>query len=339
MKKHSTIIFICLFLFFNKKGEAQALPIYSQYMFNEYLINAAYSGTYDVTPVIINHRNQWIGFGESTPKTSSISAHTGLGDHSAIGGLILSDQTFPISRTQIETSYGYHTKLQSGNLILSMALSGTVNMLQFTREDDMTYSEIMNDEVDIVNQENENSTKADMNFGIVLLNDYFDIGLSIRNLLGTEPSNTSLNNSVERVRYIMLHGSYLGKNSSRNRIGIIPSFVIRKMGIIAYNSLFEFDLNLKIVYRNKLWAGMAYRTHEKAICTLIGMNMEKGFIGWSYDVGRSELGAYHTGSHNIAIGFHLSGKENRRIRNQHPYHLNINNNRKKFRLKKHKSGI
>ena len=84
MKKHSTIIFICLFLFFNKKGEAQALPIYSQYMFNEYLINAAYSGTYDFTPVIINHRNQWIGFGKSTPKTSSISAHTGLGDHSAI---------------------------------------------------------------------------------------------------------------------------------------------------------------------------------------------------------------------------------------------------------------
>ena len=76
-------------------------------MFNEYLINAAYAGTYDFTPIMINHRSQWVGFGESTPKTSSISAHTGLGDHSGIGGVILSDQTYPISRTQIETSYGF----------------------------------------------------------------------------------------------------------------------------------------------------------------------------------------------------------------------------------------
>ena len=134
MKKYISIIFICVFLCSYKNAEAQELPIYSQYMFNEYLINSAYAGTYDVTPIIINHRNQWAGFGESTPKTSSISGHTRLGDKSAIGSSIIFDKTSPISRRQIETSFGYHVILRKkGNLMLSMALSGTLNMLQYTR--------------------------------------------------------------------------------------------------------------------------------------------------------------------------------------------------------------
>ena len=70
---------ICIFLSFNKKMFSQQLPIYSQYMFNEYLINAAYAGTYHFTPMIINHRGQWVGFGDSAPQTSSISMHGAIG--------------------------------------------------------------------------------------------------------------------------------------------------------------------------------------------------------------------------------------------------------------------
>ena len=342
MKKYIPIIFICVFLCFNKKGNSQTLPVYSQYMFNEYLINAAYAGTYDFTPIMINHRSQWVGFGESTPKTSSISAHSELGERGALGGLMIYDKTSPISRTQIEGTYAYHSIIGANkNFILSMALSGTFNMLQFAYEPNMTYSEMIDGSIDNVNQANESSSAADLNFGMVLLNDYFDVGLSVRNLFGMEPSSTSDNNTVERVKYIMLHGSYLGRNNPQNPIGIIPSFVIRKMGLITYNSLFQLDLNLKVVYLNKIWAGITYRTHEKAMCTLIGLNTEIGFFGWSYDVGTSELGSYHNGSHNIAIGFNIKGKNRRKIRNQHPFHLNIDSEWRPIKLprtKRHQAG-
>ena len=312
-------------------------------MFNEYLINGAYAGTYDFTPIIINHRSQWVGFGNSTPKTSSISTHAPFGDKGALGFGMIYDQTSPISRTKLEATYGYHTMIgPNKNFILSMALSGTWNMLQFTHEPNMTYSEMISGSIDDANQGNENSSAPDLNFGILLLNDYFDIGLSVQNLFAPEPKNSLTdNNGLKRVKYIVLHGSYLGRNNPRNPIGIIPSFVIRKMGLISYNSLFQLDLNLKIIYVNKIWAGMTYRTHEKAICTLIGVNTEYGFFGWSYDIGASDLGSYHNGSHNIAIGLNLKGKNKRRIRNQHPFHLNIYNEWKPIKLpftRRHQSG-
>ena len=55
-------------------------------------------------------------------------------------------------------------------------------MLQYTYQEDMTYSEIIDGSIDNVNQGNENSGVRDMNFGMVLFNNYFDVGVSIRNL-------------------------------------------------------------------------------------------------------------------------------------------------------------
>jgi len=120
----------------------------------------------------------------------------------------------------------------------------------------------------------------------------------------------------------------------------VPSFVIRKMGIIAYNKLFELDLNLRLVYRNKVWLGMSYRTHEQAICTSLGFNTQKAFFGWSYDIGTNRLGAYHNGSHNLAIGLKIGGKKKDKIRNQTPFYLNIDSERKNIRISdmRHRTG-
>ena len=341
MKKYIPIIFICAFLCVIKKGYSQTLPIYSQYMFNEYLINAAYGGTYFFTPVIINHRNQWVGFGDSAPQTSSLSIHSSLGKNNALGSAMIYDKTYPISRTQLQISYGQHIILNRRNNIgLSIALSGTWNMWQYTQENNITYSEIMNGTMDYINQGNETGSSGDLNFGMILFNNRFDLGLSIRNLLSPEPLNTTTEDKIERVKYILIHGSYLSGNG-QSPIGFIPSFVIRKMGITTYNSLFEMDINMKLVYKNKIWTGVSYRTHEKTISTLLGFNTPKAFFGYSYDIGAStNLGSYHNGSHNIAIGFKIFGQNKRSIRLQNPLELNINSKWERVRLSdmRNKSG-
>ena len=341
MKNYIPIIFICVFLSFNKKVKCQELPIYSQYMFNEYLINSAYAGTYYFTPVMINHRQQWAGFGDSAPNTSSISLHGGVGEKSSIGTSMLYDQTSPISRTKLEMSYAYHTRLSKTNdLKLSMALGGTWNIIQFMYQENMTYSEMTNGIIDNVNQGNETTNYADINLGLLLFNDYFDFGVNFQNLLAPEPNNNNDQDSINRMKYILIHGSYLGRNNPRGALAIIPSFVMRKMGLFTYNDLLQFDLNIRLVYRNKIWTGISYRTHEKAICTLVGFNTEKAFFGFSYDIGASKLGAYHNGSSNIAIGLKIGRKKKRQIRNQTPFYLNLDNDWKKFRINnmRHKTG-
>ena len=105
------------------------------------------------------------------------------------------------------------------------------------------------------------------------------------------------------------------------------------MGIFSYNSLFELDLNMKIIYRNKIWSGISYRTHENTISTSIGINTSKAFFGYTYDIGTStNLSGYHNGSHNIAIGLKIMGKKQRAIRFQTPLYLNIDTEWKKIRV-------
>ena len=334
MKKYIKICLLLIILIFSMKNiNAQQLPIYSQYMFNEYLLNAAYSGTYNFTPVILNHRDQWTGFGDSAPQTSSLSMHSPISEKSSIGTAMIYDQTNPISKTQIELNYGYRTLLgRKSNLMLSMALSGTYNILQFTRQENGTYSEITEGIIDITNQMNESYTVADINFGIVLFNDYFDCGISIRNLLAPEVLSNNIDNNIERVKYLIIHASYLGLNNRSSPIGMIPSLVIRKMGIINYQGIIQADINLKVIYRNKIWAGISYRSHEKAISPTIGINTKKAFFGYSYDIGTSSLGTYHNGSHNIAIGFKLGRNKTKNTRQQTPLYLNIDSEWKRLKI-------
>ena len=342
MKKYILILIIFMCLGFMQITKSQSLPIYSQYMFNEYLINAAYGGTYAFTPIMINHRNQWVGFGDASPKTSSLSAHTAIGEKSALGGLMIYDKTGPITQTQVQMSYGYHALInKQSNLTLSMALSGTFNMLQFLYQEDMTYSELTTGIVDNSNQGNESFSTADINFNLILLHEYFDFGLSIRNLLAPEPTNTNYQDEILRTKYVLFHGTFLGVNSTDKSIGVIPSFVLRKMGIFSYNSLFEIDLNVKLIYRNKIWSGLSYRTHENTISTSIGFNTSRAFFGYTYDIGTStNLSGYHNGSHNIAIGFKIFGQNKRPIRQQNPLELNINSKweRVRFSDMRNKSG-
>ena len=56
------------------------------------------------------------------------------------------------------------------------------------------------------------------------------MGLSIRNLLAPEHIEPDIEDEISRVKYLILHGSYLGFSNENSPIGIIPSFVIRKMG-------------------------------------------------------------------------------------------------------------
>ena len=290
MKKYIIIICVSILSCVSNKTNAQQLPVFSQYMFNDYLINSAYAGTYNFTPIILNHRNQWIGFGEAAPQTSSISMHGSIEKNSALGGSMIYDKTDNLSATQLELSYVYHAILNGRSRIgLSMALGGTFTMKQWMMKEGASASAIQYNEIDPVNENNSTESIGDINFGLILFSEYFDFGFSVRNLLAPEHTNPETQDKINRVKYLLVHGTYLGRRNQNSPFALVPSFLIRKMGLITYNELFEADLNLKIIYRNKMWTGISYRTHEQAICVLLGFNAKKLFFGWSHDIGTSRL--------------------------------------------------
>ena len=62
MKEFKKIILVFVLFLFTQESKSQQLPIFSQYMFNDYVINPGVAGTLDYIPLRMTYRNQWTGF-------------------------------------------------------------------------------------------------------------------------------------------------------------------------------------------------------------------------------------------------------------------------------------
>ena len=71
--KKLTIIFL-LIVGYCWDAQAQQDPMYTQYMFNQMVLNPAYTGSKDRFTTMLLYRTQWVGF-EGAPKTTTFSAH------------------------------------------------------------------------------------------------------------------------------------------------------------------------------------------------------------------------------------------------------------------------
>ena len=75
-RKKLIVVAIAIFLC-NSALFAQQLPLFSQYMMNDFYINPAVAGTKDYAPIVIGVHKQWVGMKEA-PSTQTLSGHTSL---------------------------------------------------------------------------------------------------------------------------------------------------------------------------------------------------------------------------------------------------------------------
>jgi len=137
-------VYILLLLITGSYASAQQLPIYSQYLYNRFLINPAVAGSDGYTSFNLTAREQWVGYA-GAPRTFSFSGqtrllkrklaikHTGSGrqvfrpktdGRVGLGGYIYSDKNGIVQRTGFQFSYSYHIWLKNATQ-LSMGLAFT----------------------------------------------------------------------------------------------------------------------------------------------------------------------------------------------------------------------
>lgn len=142
MKKAFIIIFIMLGI--ADVANSQQLPVYSQYLYNKFLINPAVAGSSGVTSVNLTVRQQWAGY-YGAPQTYSLSYQSRLYKKSYLlresvfkrkvyrpktsgkvgfGVNVFSDVNGLVHRTGIIAAYSYHIWL-NGETQLSFGLAGT----------------------------------------------------------------------------------------------------------------------------------------------------------------------------------------------------------------------
>ncbi len=293
-KLRTYIILAGILLTVGVKG--QQMPQYTQYMFNDFVINPALAGVDNHFQIRTNHRFQWVGLTDP-PLTNSISFY---GPHENLdmgyGGYIYNDVTGPTSRTGFTGAYAYNIAVGS-DMRLSMGIS--LSLLQY-RIDGLALNPKDVSDPNLLNIVS-TSYMPDAGLGAYLWADDFYVGLSLAQLLNNKLTIFENKDGLNRLKtHINLTGGY-SYEIDRDWI-LEPSIMIKGTA----PKEFSFDLTARVEWQKMIWGAVSYRFHD-AVAILIGYTYEESLLfGYSYDIGISSIRKYNTGTHEFMIGYRFT---------------------------------
>ena len=325
MKK---FIYILILTILTSTVFAQQRPQYTQYIFNNYLLNPALSGIENYVDFKVGHRKQWTGI-NNAPVTSFAAAHWNLGSdylwknplslpekgddpmaddytqnytaspsHHGIGAMVVLDKAGPITRSDVDLTYAYHLQL-SGTWNMSMGVSAGFTNIKL--------------DVSAITLENPNDPalgsaaivsqfKPDLGIGVWLYGANFFAGAAIQQILPQKLSfttNTAYDTGKEVPHVFVTSGYkfYLFEN-----ISAVPSFMLKYVAPTPVST----DLNLKFAFKDRFWLGGSYRS-DNTYAALLGVNVSKVVnLTYSYDFQQSSINKLNSASHEIVLGLQLN---------------------------------
>jgi len=290
-----------LLLILTPEVTAQQLSLYSQYMFNDYVLNPAVAGTKNYYQIRANSRFQWAGILDG-PQTVSFSV---FGPHVSkpmgFGGYIINDVTGPTSRTGAYGSYAYNVAVNN-DIRLSMGLS--FGILQ--NKIDGTRITLFDPDDNALQQTVYSTIVPDASVGLYMYGENWYAGASAFQLFANSLKVYDMKNGLNRLKvHFYLMGGYtfdLGDNFT-----IEPTVLVKKTAPVPL----QMDFNTKITYLEKVWLGASFRTSD-AVALLVGyIHNNKYYFGYSYDIGINEIRKYNNGSHEIMLGVRFNNIKNR----------------------------
>jgi type IX secretion system PorP/SprF family membrane protein len=317
------LVYIIVFLVIGNFAAGQQLPLYSQYLYNKFLINPAVAGSDGYTSFNLTAREQWIGY-SGAPRTFSFSAQTRMLKRSYIlkhrsarrtiyrpatdgrvglGGYIFSDKNGLVQRTGFQLSYSYHIWLRNQTQ-LSMGLAFTGYHYKIDEKE-------INFEDPNEPWLNDNLRRGifvpDASFGIYLLNAKYSAGFSAEQLFEASAKiGEKAYKNFRLDRHYYLFGSYIFDLNSQMELE--PSLLFMMSEQIRPQA----DIGITYIYNQSFWAGLAYRT-SRALVANLGVKYQNIFIGYAFDFTLQEIQRVTYGTHEITIALKF-GDNARRYR-------------------------
>ena len=303
MKK--SVFFICCLLFTVCCSSAQQLPQFSQYMLNDYFQNPAVAGSrQQYFSAMSANRLQWLGITDA-PRTYCISMNGPLQRwNMGVGGYLFTDIVGPTRRIGLSGSYSYHIKLmekapcgEESPMKLSMALSAGI--LQFAIDGSKL---TLNDNTDYILNHYQSTIVPDFGSGAYLYCDRWWFGTAIPQIYPASLKN--LNTHADIKGRIVMHSYTSGgyRFFLTDEFSAEPSFLIKYVRPAPV----QIDIGSRIIYKQKNWIGITYRTKD-AISIMAGLiYMENLSFGYAYDILTTNLKNYSDGTHELIIAIRFN---------------------------------
>ncbi|MBX2964174.1 MAG: type IX secretion system membrane protein PorP/SprF, partial [Cyclobacteriaceae bacterium] len=190
---------------------AQQDPLYSQYIFNPFIINPAYAGFSKDLTALAAYRVQWAGFNGS-PVTMNATGHMALHDNRmGLGLTLLQDKIGTNKTTEVLASYAYHVEMSKGSRLSFGLQAGVVNY----RND---FDELTIDRSDPKFQNSISELSPSFGAGIIFSSDKLFLSLAVPKMLD---GKTTTSDNIDVVLYSQQFygmGSYLFTLSHRLKL-------------------------------------------------------------------------------------------------------------------------
>ena len=295
--KIKNVISLFAILFIVTISKAQQLPLYTQYMLNDYVMNPAIGGKNPYFEAMSDNRYQWIGITDA-PRTYSLSVHGPTKNLKVgLGGYLFTDIVGPTRRIGVNGTYAYHVKLND-KMKLSLGLSA--GLLQFAVDGSKI---TLHDPVDLIISSGYQSVLLpDFGAGFYLYTDKWYIGSALPQIYAAKIK--FFDYDTDPLSKLATH-SY---SSAGYRFDIGDDFKIEPSLLVKYvkPAPVQFDLGVKATYRQKFWLGGTFRTRD-AVCAFAGfVYQENILIGYSYDFSTTNIKNYSSGTHELVIAIRFA---------------------------------
>ena len=305
MKNITKYIILIVASLFWMKSEAQQLPLFSQYYYNPFVYNPAFTGTAETNNAYLIHRSQWKDM-PGSPTTYALTIDGSVKEKEiGLGLSLFNDQTDIFSRTGLYGSYSYHLPLNSEHNIYVGLSAGVIdNKIDFSR----TNVTDVNDP--LFYNTNRRKVTTDATFGLSYFWQDLTVGFSVPQLLGKKINYDEDNTNV----YMRLRRHFIGSvmyNFEINEdIDFIPSIMTRA----AKGSPFQFDVNANFSWKDMVRAGLSYRLGYSAGMNL-GVKLNNNLTaGYAYEYVISPIGKFSGGGHEIMLGYSFGKKDDKKIK-------------------------
>lgn len=321
-------ICLLLFLLVCRIGYSQQKPQYTQYIFNNFLLNPAVAGIENYIDVKTGYRSQWTGL-DGAPVTTYVSAHmplgknylygnansfSGKGDnpmsrsykqnymaaepHHGAGIQAVVDKAGPFQRMDISGSYAYHIGI-SEKVNASAGISAGIVQVQLDR----SKISLENENDNALSNNPGNRIVPDLAAGIWVYGPDFFAGISAGQLAGGNLSfSDNAGSGSKLVPHFFITGGY--KLFLSEDIAAIPSFMLKWVEPVPTSV----DINGKLAFRDKLWIGGGYR-NDQSFSAMAGFNVSYLFnISYSYDFPSSDIQIANRSSHEVVLGILLNNR-------------------------------
>lgn len=305
--KHKFIILLFVFICCSCENiiSAQQEIILTKYTFTSLLFNPAYAGSagYEQGSVLMQFRNQWIGF-KGAPTTFLAGGEMSLANDKVGVGIMMGRESIGIdSRTEISTNYAYRVEIGNGNLALGIRAAWSFYQSNF--------SDVINIEINdpIFDRPNANYHLFSVGSGLYYNTENFYAGISIPSLSVLSGQN---GNSFKTKHFYAHVGTMLGNDGSLLKLE--PSF------LFSYQKAapLQMTLGINLWIDGRFAIGGHLRTQDALAVSAETFLLDKLRISAAYDFTTSDIQNASAGTLEFMIGYYLyrkpEGKKVRHIR-------------------------